>query len=196
MQLVFNDETVIHWKAMSEAEFYEFCALNGDHRIERTAAGDVLIMPPAGGETGSRNADLGEQLRRWSRRDSRGVVFDSSTAFRLPSGAIRSPDASWVSRSRLARLPRKEKRRFLPLCPDFVVELTSPSDRLRKVQEKMREWMANGAALGWILDADRRRAHIYRPGGVEILNRPDRLAGEGPVRGFVLKLSAIWNPGW
>ena len=196
MQLVVNEETVIQLRDMSEEEFYEFCSLNEDYQIERTAGGDILIMPPAGFETGSRNADLIEQLRRWSRRDGRGVVGDSSSGFRLPTGAIRSPDASWVLKSRLAPLTREEKRRFLPLCPDFVVELTSPTDRLSKVQEKMREWMANGAQLGWILHADGREAHVYRPSGVEILKEPAQLAGEGPVVGFVLELEEFWELGW
>ena len=196
MQLFLNDETVLRLKDMSDEEFYEFCSLNQDHRIERTAEGDILIMAPAGGETGHRNMRLSAQLERWSERDGRGVAFDSSTGFRLPNGATRSPDAAWVLRSRLARLTREQRRRFLPLCPDFLVELTSPTDRLSKVQEKMQEWMSNGAGLGWILDADNRQAHIYRPNGVEILDTPDRLAGEGPVDGFVLKLSGIWEPEW
>ena len=196
MQLVLNDETVIRLKDMSDEEFYEFCALNEDHRIERTAAGDILIMAPAGGETGSRNMRLSAQLQRWSEDDGRGVAFDSSTGFRLLNGATRSPDAARVLRSRLAGLSPEEKRRFLPMCPNFVVELTSPTDRLSKVQEKMSEWMSNGASLGWILDADNRQAHIYRPNGVEILNAPDRLAGEGPVRGFVLELFGIWDVAW
>ena len=196
MQLLVNEETVLQWKDMSDEEFYEFCALNGDYRIERTAAGDILIMPPAGGETGSQNIDLAEQLQRWARRDGRGVAFDSSTGFHLPNGAFRSPDAAWVLRSRLAGLTREQKRRFLPLCPDFVVELTSPSDRLSKVEEKMREWMSNGARLGWILDADNRRVHVYRAEGVEMLDGPAAVAGEGPVEGFVLDLAGIWDPGW
>ena len=145
MQLVLNDETVIRLKDMSDEEFHEFCALNEDHRIERTAAGDILFMAPAGGETGNRNMDLSAQLERWSRRDGRGAALDSSTAFVLPNGAIRSPDASWVRRSRVARLTREQRRRFLPLCPDFVVELTSPSDRLDKVRKKMDEWTAPSA---------------------------------------------------
>ncbi|MBI3693515.1 MAG: Uma2 family endonuclease [Acidobacteria bacterium] len=181
---------------MSDEEFYEFCALNEDHRIERTAAGDILIMAPAGGETGYRNMDLSAQLHRWSKSDGRGVAFDSSTGFRLPNGATRSPDAAWVLRSRLTGLTREQRRRFLPVCPDFVLELTSPTDRLSKVQEKMQEWMANGATLGWILDADNRQAHVYRPGSVEILDGPQRLAGEGLVEGFVLELAGIWDPVW
>lgn len=201
MQLVVNDEFTIRWKDLSEEEFYEFCSLNRDHRIERTAAGDILILAPVGGETGNRNLDLCAELERWSERDGRGLTFDSSTGFRLPNGAILSPDAAWILRSRLASLTREQKKRFLPLCPDFVVELTSPSDRLSRVEEKMREWMSNGAALGWILDTESRQAHIYRPGGVEIaeveiIDAPDRLAGEGPVQGFVFDLSRFWDLDW
>ncbi len=196
MQLVVNDETAIQLKDMSDEEFYEFCSLNEDCRIERTAAGDILIMAPAGGETGRRNVKLSVQLERWSEKDGRGFTFDSSTGFRLPNGATRSPDAAWVQRSRLDRLSRDQKKRFLPLCPDFVVELTSPSDRLSKVQMKMDEWMSNGAALGWILDTENRQAHIYRVGGIEILDAPLRFAADGPVQGFVLDLSRFWDLDW
>lgn len=196
MQFVVNDEVAFRWKDMSEEEFYEFCSLNDAYRIERTAAGDILIMPPAGGETGNRNIDLCSQLERWARKDGRGVAFDSSTAFVLPNGATRSPDAAWVLRSRLAALTREQKKRFLPLCPDFLVELTSPSDRLSKVQGKMLEWMANRVALGWILDAENRQAHIYRHDGVQVLDTPRSLAGEEPVDGFILDLSRFWDLDW
>jgi Uma2 family endonuclease len=197
MQLVVNEETVIQLRDMSEEDFYEFCALNEDHRIERTASGDILIMAPAGSDTGDRNAELTMQLRAWSRRDGRGRAFDSSTGFTLPNGAIRSPDAAWVERSRLASLTREQRRRFAPVCPDFVAELTSPTDRLSKVQEKMREWMANGAQLGWLLDADGRQVHLYRPdGSVEVVAEPSQLVGEGPVEGFVLDLQGFWDLDW
>jgi len=129
------------------------------------------------------------------RGDDRGRSFDSNAEFLLPNGAARSPDASWVLRGRLTKLTREQKRKFMPLCPDFVVELTSPTDRLRQVQAKMREWMENGAQLGWLLDADRRTAHIYRPRRQpEKRVGPKRLAGEGPVGGFVLELVEIWDP--
>jgi Uma2 family endonuclease len=196
MQLVVNDEFAIQWKEMSEEEFYEFCSLNEDHRIERTAAGDILIMAPAGGGTGRRNIRLSAHLDRWTEKDGRGFAFDSSTGFRLPNGAIRSPDAAWALRSKFAGLTSKQKERFLPVCPDFVVELTSPSDRLSKVQEKMQEWMANGASLGWILDTENRQAHICRAGGIEILDAPERLTGEGPVAGFVFELARFWELDW
>jgi len=196
MRLVVDEGTVIQLRDMSEEEFYEFCSLNEDYRIERTAQGDILIMPPAGTETGGRNMDLAGQLQRWAKREGRGVAFDPSTAFHLPNGAIRSPDASWVLRSRLAKLTREQKRRFAPVCPDFVVELTSPTDRLSKVQEKMREWMENGAQLGWILHADAREVHVYRPRGVEVLRGASVIQGEPPVVGFALELADIWEVGW
>jgi len=197
MQLVVNEEMVIRLPDMTEKDFYDFCALNGDYRIERTAMGDILIMAPAGGETANRNMGLSEQLQRWTRHNGKGVAFDSSAAFHLPNGATLSPDASWVLKSRLAKLTREQKRRFLPLCPDFVIELTSPSDRISKVQEKMREWIDNGAQLGWILHPDAKRVYIYRPGAkVEILREPARVCGEGPVEGLVLDLAEIWDVGW
>jgi Uma2 family endonuclease len=194
MQLVVNDETVIQLRDMSEEEFYEFCSLNDDYRIERTAQGDILIMPPAGTDTGDYNAELTTQLRLWAKRDGRGRTYDSNAGFTLPNGAIRSPDACWVSNARLAGLTREQKRRFAPVCPEFVVELTSPTDRLSKVQEKMQEWLENGAQLGWILHVDAEEVHIYRPGReVEVRRRPERVAGESPVQGFVLDLTEFWT---
>ena len=201
MQVVLNDVAaqsrilVQPKRRMTDDEFNDLCRSNPDLRIEQTAEGEILIMPPTGGETGYRNSDLGAQLTNWARRDGRGRTFDSSTLFILADGAKLSPDACWVERSRLARLTRTEKRGFLSMCPDFVVELTSPSDRLGTVQKKMGAWMANGAQLGWLLDADNRTAYIYRPGQEpERLNSPARLMGEGPVSGFVLDLKEIWDP--
>ena len=180
---------------MTEDEYYDFCQANADLRIERTAEGEIVIMAPTGGETGYRNHDLTVQLGIWARQDRRGRAFDSNTEFILPNQAARSPDASWVERSRLAALTREQKRKFVPLCPDFVVELTSPSDRLAQVQAKMREWIENGARLGWLLDADNRTAYVYRPGREpEKLLGPTEIAGEGPVAGFVLDLKEIWDP--
>ncbi|MBI3470930.1 MAG: Uma2 family endonuclease [Candidatus Solibacter usitatus] len=180
---------------MTDDEFYQFCQRNADLRIERTAEGEIIIMPGTGGITGYRNNHLSMQLMAWSLRDGRGVAFDSSTQFRLPSGASMMPDACWIERGRLAQLTAEEKRRFLPLCPDFVVELTSPSDRLPQVQKKMRQWMADGARIGWLIDADNRAAYIYRQGqDPERLVAPERLSGEGLVQGLVLELAEIWDP--
>jgi Uma2 family endonuclease len=179
---------------MSEAEFFDFCSQNSDLRIERDANGEIIIMPGTGGETGYRNSKLNARLAIWSERDGRGQSFDSSTMYLLPNGAARSPDASWLLKSRIDRLTKKEKRRFPPLCPDFVVELVSPSDRLSKVKAKMREWMENGAALGWLIDPDTRMVYIYRPGqDAEELVNVDHVVGEGPVEGFRLELADIWE---
>jgi Uma2 family endonuclease len=179
---------------MSEGEFWDFCALNSDLRIERDASGEIIIMPPTGGETSYRNNKLAARLTIWAEHDGRGAVFEANAEFLLPNGAARSPDASWVLKTRLDQLTRKEKTRFPPLCPDFVVELVSPSDRLTKVKAKMREWMENGAALGWLIDPDKRTVYIYRPGlDAEKLENVDHVAGEGPVQGFRLELADIWE---
>jgi Uma2 family endonuclease len=184
----------IQWeRRMTDDEYFQFCANNPELRVERSAEGDILIMPPAGFESGHRNNELSRQLGNWARNDARGQAFDSNTEYLLPNGAAYSPDASWVLRSRLDKLTRDEKRKFPRLCPDFVVELMSPSDRLSKLKAKMREWIENSAQLGWLLDPDRRTAYVYRPDrDPEQLVNPERLVGEGPVAGFVLQLHDIW----
>jgi Uma2 family endonuclease len=184
----------IQWeRGMSDDEYFQFCADNSELRVERTAEGDIVVMPPAGIESSFRNNEVSAELRNWARKDGRGRAFDSSVEFLLPSGAAYSPDASWVQESRLDKLSRTEKRKFPHLCPDFVIELMSPSDRLPKLKAKMREWMENGAQLGWLLDPDNRTAYIYRPEREpeQVIN-PERLTGEGPVAGFVLVLADIW----
>ncbi len=182
---------------MTDENFFEFCQLNRDLRIERTAEGDVVIMPPAGGETGNRNAKLTSQVTNWTREDGTGVSFDSSTGYNLPNGATRAPDASWVRRSRLKNLTVKQKQRFLPLCPDFVVELRSPSDRLSDVKDKMEEYLDNGAELGWLLDPGSRRVYVYRPDSpLEVLDNPQQILGGPLLPGFVLDLREIWEPGF
>jgi Uma2 family endonuclease len=185
---------VIHWEhQMTDDEYFQFCQINQDLRIERTAQGDLLIMPLAGAESSFRNNELSAELRDWARKDARGRAFDSSVEYILPSGAAYSPDASWVLQSRVNALTKEQKRTFPPLCPDFVVELMSPSDRLSKAKVKMQEWIANGVQLGWLLDPDHRTVYIYRPAGEsEQLVNPERLVGEGPVAGFILELANIW----
>ena len=162
-------------------------------RIERAADGNILIIPPAGFESGHRNLELNRQLGNWALEDERGRAFDSSVEYILPNGAAYSPDASWVLQSRINALTKEQGRKFPPLCPDFVVELMSPSDRLRKAKAKMQDWIANGVQLGCLLDPDRRTAYIYRPGcEPEQVVNPERLVGEGPVAGFILELADIW----
>lgn len=179
---------------MNDDEFFDFCQLNRDLRIERTAEGDLIIMPPAGGETGNRNARLNAFFTLWALNDGTGEPFDSSTGFILPNGATRSPDAAWVKRLRLAALTPEQKKKFLPLCPDFVIELRSLSDTLRTVQEKMQEYIANGTQLGWLIDPLERRVYVYRPGVAgECLDNPASISADPELPGFVLDLSHVWE---
>ena len=198
-ELLVKDEVSLKlpYAELTDDEFFDFCAANSDYRIERNAEGKIVVMWGTGGETGNLNADVSMQLHFWAKADRRGVDFDSSTLFRLPDGSMRSPDVAWVLKSWLLGLPKETRRRFLPVCPVFLIELTSPSDRLPEIQAKMRDWMANRCQLGWLLHVDGKAVHIYRPGReVEILEEPAQVFGEGPVAGFTLDLTAIWNPDW
>ena len=180
---------------MSGEQFFQFCRINDEWRIERTTEGDLEIMPLTGGGTGNRNFKLATRLGFWTERDGTGVAFDSSTGFVLPNGATRSPDASWVRRERLAELSTEQKERFLPLCPDFVVELRSPSDRLENLQDKMREYLENGARLGWLIDPEERRIYVYEPGKeIRTLQNAEEVSGGTVLPGFVLDLRQIWTP--
>jgi Uma2 family endonuclease len=182
---------------MTDDKFFQSCQLNADLRIERTAGGEVLILPPTGGETGSRDAGLVTQLRVWAQQDGSGVAFGSSTGFDLPNGATRSPDASWVERSRLEMLSPEQKKKFLPLCPDFVIELRSPSDRLDELKDKMQEYIDNGAQLGWLLDPNDSQVYVYHPGSaVECLENPRSISADPLLPGFLLNLAEIWDPGF
>lgn len=173
--------------------FEAVCAANPDLRIERLSSGEIVIMPPRGFETGYKNNEISRQLGDWARRDGRGLAADSSTEYALPNSARRSPDASWVAKDRLALLSREQKRGFLPLCPDFVIELRSPSDSIRELRTKMCEWIEQGAQLGWLIDPETRTVEIYRPSvAVETLHRPATVQGDGPVTSFVLDLAEVW----
>jgi Uma2 family endonuclease len=178
---------------MSHEQFYEFCQANPNLRIERTATGDVIIMPPAFSDTGNRNGKIFQQLANWADRNGTGETFDSSTGFTLPNGATRSPDASWVKLDRWNVLTDAQKASFAPICPDFVIELRSASDRLNLLQTKMQEYIDNGAALGWLIDRTNHTVYIYRPGrSPEILENPEHVNGEPELPGFVLQLAKIW----
>jgi Uma2 family endonuclease len=180
---------------MTDDEFTEFCAEYPDLFFEMTAEGDLIVMPPAYSLNGARNAVIGAELGIWSEKDGLGVGCASSAGFVLPNGARRSADASWTLKSRIAKLDPASREKFWRLSPDFVIELQSSTDRPRLVREKMEEWMANGAQLAWLIDPDRRSVTIYRPDReVETLADIDSIAGEGPVAGFVLDLSFVWNP--
>jgi Uma2 family endonuclease len=181
-------------RPMDDDEFFEFCMKNQDLRIERDANGKIIIMPPSGFETEHRNLEICRQLGNWAEVDGRGLASGSNTEFFLPNRAARGPDAAWISASRLEQFSEQEVRKFLHLCPEFVVELVSPSDRLNKVKAKMREWIENGVVLGWLIDADHRTVHVYRPQrDPEVLVDVDHIDGEGPVEGFRLELTRIWK---
>jgi Uma2 family endonuclease len=150
-------------------------------------------MPPTGTKTGNRNLKLTQRLANWTDEDGTGIAFDSSTAFKLPNGAVRSPDASWIRRERYDALTEEEQEKFSPICPDFVVELRSRTDTLEELQSKMEEYIANGAQLGWLIDPLEKRLHVYRPlAQVETLDNPESAAGDPVLKGFVLDLREIW----
>jgi Uma2 family endonuclease len=180
---------------MTQEQLFDFCQQNRDMRIERTAQGDLIIMSLEGGESGARSISIGGQLFVWARRDGTGMCFASSTGFLLPNGANRSPDASWVLRTRLAALSPEQMENFPPLCPDFVVELLSPTDSLRQTEEKMKEYVANGARLGWLINPRKKQVLIYRPKEpTQILENPTTLTGDPVLPGFVLDLGPVWQP--
>jgi Uma2 family endonuclease len=178
---------------LTDEQFFQLCQANRDLRFERTATGELIIMPPTGGETGNRNAGLTAQLWIWNEQNKLGIAFDSSTGFKLPNGADRSPDASWLRLERWNALTQEQQTKFIPLSPDFVIELLSPSDSLKVAQEKMREYIDNGVRLGWLINRKSRQVEIYRQGQeVEVLESPVTLSGEDVLQGFILNIEAIW----
>lgn len=178
---------------ISDRDFWQLCQENRDLRMERTEKGVLEVMPPTSGGTGARNADLTAQVVVWAKIDGTGTPFDSSAGFKLPNGATRSPDTSWIPNERWNALTVAEKEeKFSPICPEFVIELRSRSDSKKKLQEKMREYLTQGARLGWLIDPRDGTVEIYRPGQpVEILNKPAKLSGEDVLPGFVLDLKGI-----
>jgi Uma2 family endonuclease len=177
---------------LTDEQYFQLCQNNRDYRFEHTASGELLIMPPTGSDTGRRNVKITTQLDIWNSQNNLGEVFDSSTGFTLPNGAKRSPDASWVKIERWNALTPEQQESFAPICPDFVIELRSRTDSLKELQEKMQEYIDNGASLGWLIDRKNKRVEIYRPGkDVEILENPATLSGEDILPGFVLDLTAI-----
>jgi Uma2 family endonuclease len=188
--LTVNLDSVIK---MTDEQFFQLCQNNRELRFERNANGELIIMSPAGGETGNRNGRLNQQLFNWTDADGTGIAFDSSTGFKLPNGADRSPDASWIKLERWDALTDEEKQKFPPICPDFVIELLSPSDSLKTTQEKMQEYIDNGVGLGILINRKSRQVEIYRQGKeVEVLDSPVTVSGEDVLKGFVLNLGMIW----
>ena len=177
-------------RPMSDEEFAGLCSEHPDLSFEMSSEGEIIVMAPTYSLTGRRNSRITRRLDEWAEADGRGYVCDSSTGFVLPNGARRSPDASWTLKGRAAGL-----KGFWHLCPDFVIELRSESDRVRTLRAKMNEYMANGAQLGWLIDVETRTVSIYRAGReVETLSDVDSVVGDGPVAGFVLDLGPVWNP--
>ncbi|MBV9851463.1 MAG: Uma2 family endonuclease [Armatimonadetes bacterium] len=174
--------------------FFELCQANPALRMELTATGRLIIMPPEGAESGHRNADVTIDLGLWNRHVKTGIVFGSSTGFTLPDGTQCSPDASWIEKSRWEVLDPVDRKKFAHICPDFVVELRSETDRLPVLQDKMREYIANGARLGWLIDPQSQRVEVYRPGqDVRVLENPQTVSGDPELPGFVLNLEPIWQ---
>lgn len=180
-------------KKISDDEFESLCRHNPDLQIELTEEGELVIMPPTGGETGIRNFSLIFEFGKWLEKDRSGVAFDSSTIFKLPNGAKRSPDLAWIRNERWEKLTVEEKEKFPPLCPDFVVELRSPSDSIVNLQNKMSEYIETGASLGWLIDPLERKISVYRPNAeVDVLINPESVSGEPLLKKFSLKMKKIW----
>jgi Uma2 family endonuclease len=179
---------------LTDEQFEKLALANRDIRLELTAQGELIIMPPTGGETGSRNFELYLDLGNWNRRTRLGRAFDSSTGFQLPNGAKRSPDMSWITQAKWESLSPEQRKKFLPLCPDFAVELVSESDELEDTQKKMQEYLNNGLRLGWLIVPKIQVVEIYRPGReVECLQSPSTLSGEEILPGLVVDLQPIWG---
>jgi Uma2 family endonuclease len=180
---------------MSDDELMRFCAVNENLRIERDRNGDLIVMSPMGSEGGARGLDVAIELGIWARQDERGKVFGSNAGFTLPDGSVRAADAAWISWPRWNGLTHDQQKRFAPICPEFVIEVRSESDSLPTLQSKMRDWIANGAELAWLVDPSRKTVEVYRPGAAhaDVLEGVTAAYGEGPVGGFILELSRIWE---
>ena len=192
--VILNFENV----AFSDDDFIELCADNRELLFETTAQKELIIMTPPGGKTQRRNTVLSTDLEIWSRQDGRGITFTNNTPFHLPNGARRAPDASWLSSTRWNALTDEEQEKLPPLCPEFVAELMSRSDRrpvrFRMLQTKMAEYMANGAQLGWLIDPYKKRVYVYRPGEpVEILENPTSISGDPLLPGFTFNVAQMWE---
>jgi Uma2 family endonuclease len=180
---------------LTHEQFYDLCQDNPELRLERTANREIIAMPPTGGETGRSNANINFQLSLWNERTELGEVFDSSTGFSLPNGADRSPDAAWIEKSRWEALTSAQKQKFIPICPDFLIEILSPTDSLLQTQQKMQEYLDNGCRLGWLINRRTKTVEIYRLSvrAAEVLENPTSVGGEEVLPGFVLNLAKVWG---
>jgi len=179
---------------LSDDELLEFCVDNDFFRIERSAAGELIVMTPSGGKTSNCESFLSRELDLWAEKDGRGIAFNANGGFSLPDGSVRAADAAWLLLEKWNRLSREQQAKFVPFCPDFLIELRSPSDPVGDLESKMADWMSNGAQLGWLIDPQRKVAILYRPGrNPETLVRPETLHGEAPVAGFELKMHRFWE---
>ncbi len=178
---------------LTDEQFFQLCRANPDIKFERNANGELIIMPPTGGETGKRNAILTAEFVIWNRQAKLGEVFDSSTCFKLPNGANRSPDVAWIQQHRWESLTSQQREIFPPIAPDFVLELMSPSDTLKATQAKMQEYIENGVRLAWLIDRQSRTVEIYHPGqSPQVLSSPSTLSGADILPGFVLNMEIVW----
>jgi Uma2 family endonuclease len=181
-------------RPMTDNELFKFCARNELLQVERDANGDLILMWPTGLEGGGADLEIGTDLTIWARKDGRGKSFGSNAGFTLPDGSMRSPDAAWLSWERWNALAPKERERFGHVTPEFVIELRSKSDKLPTLQKKMRMWIANGVDLAWLVDPKRRVVEVYRPGeAAEVHENPSSVQGDGPVRGFELVMTRVWD---
>jgi Uma2 family endonuclease len=193
MPLPINLSSLTATTQMNDRQFYDFCLSNPELRIERSAAGEIIVMPPAFSDTGNRNSKISQQISNWADEDGTGEGFDSSAGFTFPNGAMRSPDAAWILKARWNALSPEEQASFAPIAPDFVVELRSSSDRLADLQQKVTEYMANGVRLGLLIDRQLRQVWTYRPNlEPEILEQPEAVTCEPEMPGFVLKMTNVW----
>ena len=198
MTFAIDDEflpAILSSHPMTDEEFTAFCAEHPDLNFEMTAEGELIVMPPTNSDTGASNSEVSGELRDWSKKNRRGIVCDSSTGFVLPNGARRSPDASWTLKTRVKQLGSGQRGSFWHLCPDFVIEVRSESDRLKQLREKMREYIEQGAQLGWLINPQDKTIEVFRAdGSSQVLTGVDKIEGEGPVSGFVMDLTYVWDP--
>lgn len=179
---------------LSDEQFYQLCLNHRELKFERTTEGELVIVSPVGGVGGSQEADLIADLVYWNRQTRLGKVFSSSSCFKLPNGANRSPDAAWIAKENWDRLTTEQQQKFPPICPDFVIELRSPSDALVPLQQKMQEYIANGLRLGWLINPQDRQVEIYIANQTkQVCDRPQQIDGADVLPGFVLNLSSLWD---